>query len=93
VESFSCPDVLSGGQKTRILGKEYDADNPEKQRQILWKQEYLHTGTAIMGVLSSSKIIMPGNAIKGVSCTSSGMNRKICTSDHYQLSYSFFHFL
>ena len=35
VESFSCPDVLSGGQKTRILGKEYDADNPEKQRQIL----------------------------------------------------------
>lgn len=35
VESFSCPDVLSGGQKTRILGNEYDADNPEKQRQIL----------------------------------------------------------
>jgi hypothetical protein len=68
---------------------------PKSSVKFSWKQEYLHTGTAIMGVLSSSKIIMPGNAIKGVSCTSSGMNREICscTSDHYQLSYSFFHFL
>lgn len=35
VESFSYPDVLSGGQKSRFLSQEYDADNPEKQRQII----------------------------------------------------------
>ncbi|STX60654.1 Uncharacterised protein [Klebsiella variicola] len=35
VESFSHPEVLSGGQKSRFLSQEYDADNPEKQRQIL----------------------------------------------------------
>lgn len=35
VESFSNPAVLSGGQKSRFLSQEYDADNPEKQRQIL----------------------------------------------------------
>lgn len=35
VESLNNPDVLSGGDKMRINNKEYDADSPEKQRQIL----------------------------------------------------------
>ncbi|MCW9529396.1 MULTISPECIES: Exc2 family lipoprotein [Klebsiella] len=35
VESFSNPEVLSGGQKARFLSQEYDTDNPDKQRQIL----------------------------------------------------------
>ncbi|MCD9134353.1 Exc2 family lipoprotein [Escherichia coli] len=35
VESFSNPEVLSGGQKARFLSQEHDTDNPDKQRQIL----------------------------------------------------------
>lgn len=35
VENFHCPESYTGGDKTVILGKEYDADNPEKQQQII----------------------------------------------------------
>lgn len=35
VDNFHCPESYTGGDKTVILGKEYDADNPEKQQQII----------------------------------------------------------
>lgn len=35
VESFSHSDVLSGRQISGFLSQEFDADNPEKQRQII----------------------------------------------------------
>lgn len=35
VENFRSTGTLIGGEKDVVFGREYDADNPEKQRQIV----------------------------------------------------------